>query len=173
MRMQMSVRSFERAVVRPALAAAFTAVLLAPANAAAESYAYDAIGRMTTVTYDNGGSIHYTYDANGHILSIATSLGTTAVGGGPQAPLQFALGRAAPNPGWGPMAIPFTIPSRGRATLRVFDASGRLVATLADGLFDPGPYVARFSTDRWAGGAYFYRPTLGSRVLSRRMVLLK
>ena len=173
MKKPISVRVFERAIARPVLAAVLTAVLLAPASAVAESYTYDAIGRVTNVTYDNGSSIHYSYDANGSALSIVTSVGTTGVGGPPQGPLAFALGRPTPNPGSGPMTIPFTIPARGRVVLRVYDASGRLVATLADDVFEPGAYMARFSSDRWPGGAYFYRLALGSRSLSGRMVLRK
>ncbi|HEY3216121.1 MAG TPA: T9SS type A sorting domain-containing protein [Candidatus Eisenbacteria bacterium] len=144
-----------------------------PAVHAAETRQYDAIGRLIALLYQNGSSIHYTYDANGNILSIVRSLTVAGVGGSAQPPRQLALGPATPNPGSGPLAIPFAIPTRGWATLRVFDASGRLVATLADHVYDPGRYVARFSVDRWAGGVYFYRLTLGGRELSRRLVVRK
>jgi hypothetical protein len=33
--------------------------------------------------------------------------------------------------------------------------------------------VARFSSDHWAGGVYFYRLEMGGRVRSGRMVVLK
>jgi len=150
------------------------AVLLAmPGTSLAESYEYDVVGRITGVTYDSGVSAHYTYDANGNILSIVTSLAASGVETEGAATLRFALGRATPNPGSGPRAISFSIPSRGEVTLRVYDASGRLVSTLVDHVLDRGPYVARFSTARWASGVYFYRLALGGSVLSGRMVLLK
>src|SRR3989442_9367555 len=41
---------------------------------AAETYQHDAIGRLTDVAYANGSSFHYTYDANGNVLSVITSL---------------------------------------------------------------------------------------------------
>jgi len=144
-----------------------------PTVHAAETHEYDAIGRLIVLHYDNGGSIHYTYDANGNILSIVRSLDATGVESGGAPSYQFALGPATPNPGSGPREISFSIPTKGRVTLRAFDASGRLVATLADHVYDPGRYAASFSAARWAGGVYFYRLTLGGRVLSGRMVLLK
>jgi len=50
--------------------AIFLALLLAlPLISHAETYAYDAAGRLTGVTYDNGSSIAYAYDKNGNILS--------------------------------------------------------------------------------------------------------
>jgi YD repeat-containing protein len=176
--MQLSMMGTEEDVTwggRATAIAAVVALLSAwpPAPAAAESYTYDAIGRLTAATYDNGGSIHYIYDANGNILSIVASLATSGVEESPDAPLQFALGGATPNPGSGPKTISFSIPSRGPVTLRVFDASGRMVATLADGVYDPGRYLARFSTDRLAGGVYFYRLAFDGRALSGRMVLLR
>lgn len=36
--------------------------------AAAEQYAYDASGRVARVTYDDGSSIEYVYDAAGNLI---------------------------------------------------------------------------------------------------------
>jgi YD repeat-containing protein len=136
-----------------------------------ESYTHDAIGRLTDVAYQNGGSLHYTYDANGNILSILTSLATAIEDANPQ--LQFALGSTIPNRGSGPRSIVFSTPARGHVTLRVFDVSGSEVATLFERVLDPGLYVARFSSGRWAGGVYFYRLETGGRVRLGRMVVLR
>jgi len=57
--------------------------------------------------------------------------------------------------------------------LRVFDVSGRAVATLYDRALDPGHYNAQFFTDRWAAGVYCYRLTMGGRVLTGRLVVLR
>ena len=168
--MQLSMRSIERAVTRAALAAVFA--LAAAGTSAAETYAYDPIGRLTDVAYANGGSIHYTYDANGNILSIVTSLAVTAVDGGGPA-LEFALGPTTPNPGSDARRITFSTPARGHVTLRVFDVSGREVATLFDRVLDPGRYNAQFSTDRWGNGVYFYRLQMGGRVRAGRLVVLR
>ncbi len=169
MRMQLSMRSIERAVTRAVLAAVFA--LAAAGTSAAESYQHDPIGRLTDVAYANGGSLHYTYDANGNILSVVTSLATAVEGAGP--PLEFALGPTTPNPGSGARSITFSTPARGHVTLRVFDVSGREVATLYDRVLDAGHHNAQFSTDRWGNGVYFYRLQMGGRVRAGRLVVLR
>lgn len=47
------------------VAALYSGVMAIPAWAASDSatYAYDSLGRLTTVTYSNGTTIVYTYDA--------------------------------------------------------------------------------------------------------------
>jgi YD repeat-containing protein len=165
-----------RDAARCAAAALVLAVLAAaspPGARAADTFTYDAVGRLTLVSYGNGGLLAYTYDDNGNVLSIVTSLGTTAAEESPAAPLVFALGPATPNPGPGARAVRFSIPGAGHATFRVFDASGRLVATPVDRALPAGRYEARLAADRWAAGVYFYRLTLGERTLSGRMVVLR
>ena len=138
---------------------------------AAESYQYDPVGRLSDVSYDNGGSIHYAYDANGNILSVVTSLATAV--DDQETTLQFALGRAAPNPGGSARNVFFTLPARARVALRVFDVTGRLTATLVDRDLDRGRHNVRFFTDRWAAGVYFFRLESAGKVRSGRMVVLR
>lgn len=154
-----------------AIAFAFALALWAAPAPAAESYSYDSQSRLTDVTYQNGGSLHYTYDANGNILSIVTSIATAVEEG--QAPLQFALGPTTPNPGSGPRHLMFSTPSNGHVTLRVFDVSGRQVATLLDRVLPAGRHDAQFSTDRWAGGVYYYRLDLGARSRAGKLVVMR
>ena len=166
----MSARRLAAFALRLVAAFALSAWTSRPAPAA-ETYAYDTIGRMTDVVYANGSSIHYTYDANGNLLSIVTS-GTTGVPD-PAAPLTFSLGPCTPNPGSGERTIAFSTPTRGFVTLRVFDVAGREVAALLDRSLDPQRYVAHFSTDRWGGGVYFYRLSLSGRTLKGRLVVVR
>lgn len=138
---------------------------------AAESYTYDPIGRITDVAYANGGSIHYTYDANGNVLSVVTSLATAVEEGG--APVQFALGPATPNPGSGTRTIAFSTPIPDHVTLRAYDVAGRVVAMLVDGNLPAGRHILRFDTDRWGSGVYYYRLTMTGHTRSGRMVVLR
>jgi len=151
--------------------AALVGLVVLQGPTAVESYAHDAIGRLTDITYANGGSFHYTYDANGNLLSVITSLATAVGDGSPS--LEFALGPTTPNPGSGARSMAFTIPARGHVTLRVFDVSGREVATLYDRVLDRGRYNAQFSTDRWGDGVYFYRLQMAGGVRSGRLVVLR
>jgi len=138
---------------------------------AAETFTYDPVGRLAAITYENGATLAYTYDDNGNVLSIVTSLEPTGVEA-ETAPLVFALGAATPNPGSGPRNIPFSIPKPGKAALRVFDVTGRLVATLLDRELPAGRYTARFGVTRLAGGVYFYQLRHAGRSLSGRLVVL-
>ena len=138
---------------------------------AAETYQYDAQGRLTDIAYQNGSSFHYSYDANGNILSVVTSLATAVDEAG--APLRFTLGPTTPNPGSGPRNLTFTIPSSAHVSLRVFDVSGRVVATLVDHDLPAGIHRVRFITDGWAAGVYYYRLAMGASAKTGRMVVVR
>jgi hypothetical protein len=58
------------------------------------------------------------------------------------------LGTPVPHPVRGPATISFTLPSPGPARLTLWDATGRSVAVLADGLWNAGEHVVR-----WDGSA--------------------
>ncbi|MBE0643118.1 MAG: TIGR03790 family protein [Bacteroidetes bacterium] len=64
------------------------------------------------------------------------------------------LGRNFPNPVSMVTAIPFTLPVRMHVRLRVFDALGRLVATLADENFDSGPHTIVWQPAQQLNGVY-------------------
>jgi len=155
------------AIVLTALAVALSAV----PTRAAETYQYDAQGRLTDIAYQNGGSFHYSYDANGNIISVVTSLATAVDEAG--APLRFALGPMTPNPGSGPRNITFMIPSSAHITLRVFDVSGREVATLVDHDLPAGRHQVRFFTEGWAAGVYYYRLNMGAAAKTGKMVVVR
>jgi YD repeat-containing protein len=157
--------------MRKAFVIALVSALWAGGASAAETYTYDNQSRLTDVGYQNGGSLHYTYDANGNIISIVTSLAATVDEGA--AAYQFALGPTTPNPGGGSRNVFFTMASRGRVTLRVFDVTGRLEATLVDRDLDRGRHDVRFFSDRWPAGVYYYRLESAGVVRSGRMVVLR
>lgn len=141
--------------------------------ALADQYVYDAQSRLTQVTYTSGGITAYTYDAVGNILAITSSLTATGVEEpGRSERFEFALGQNTPNPGSGTAVIRFSIPTKDRVTLRLFDVAGRVVMTPVDATLDPGIYTARINAERLAGGVYFYRLESGARRLNRRLVVL-
>ncbi len=159
-------------LVTSALAVALGLMASSPPVRAAEIRQYDPMGRLTDIAYPNGGSIHYTYDANSNLLTIVTTTATTAVEGGTPT-FEFGMGPVKPNPGSGARSLAFTTPIRAHVSLRVFDASGREVAKLVDRELDGGRHDVQFFTDRWPGGVYFYRLRMGGRTLDGRMVVLR
>ena len=58
------------------LAGALLVSLLASPAPAATTYTYDDLGRVSTVTYDNGKQIIYSYDPAGNRTSVVTQTGT-------------------------------------------------------------------------------------------------
>jgi hypothetical protein len=96
-------------------------------------------------------------------------------------PVALCLGPPIPNPFNPVTQIAYGIPAGStpsRVTLRVYDVTGRQVATLVDRNRGPGMYdVAWDGRDQKgaevASGVYFYRLTWKGKAETRRMVLLK
>jgi subtilisin family serine protease len=88
---------------------------------------------------------------------------------------KFALAPAWPNPTSGNSSIEFTVPVTGKARLVVYDVSGRVISTVADGDFTAGKHRAEWAggTDGGApaaNGIYYISlesPNLDSRVVQR------
>jgi hypothetical protein len=88
-----------------------------------------------------------------------------------------------PNPVRSTTQIPFAIAASSgfaRVTLRIFDASGRLVRTLLESDAETLPAVRLTSWDgrdekgrRVGSGIYYYRLTVSGKDVSRRMVVLR
>jgi YD repeat-containing protein len=138
---------------------------------AGETYAHDAQGRLTDAAYQDGSSIHYTYDANGNLISIVSSGATIGVDPKTPTTYEFALGPVSPNPGAGDRRIAFSIATAGHVRLRVTDVAGRAVAVLYDRDLPPGRYTVGFSSARWAGGVYFYTFESADKSLTRRLIV--
>ena len=88
-------------------------------------------------------------------------------------PQQFTLDQNYPNPFNPFTTISFTLPETGKVNLSVFDISGRLVATLADGWRDAGTHEVTFDGSDLASGIYAYRLEAGEYMASGKMVLVK
>jgi spore coat protein CotH len=78
--------------------------------------------------------------------------------------------RAFPNPFMRSTAINYTMPQPGKVTVRVFDAAGRLAATLVNADQSVGVHSVRFSSSRCtaSAGVYFaqvaIRPEVGEQL---------
>ncbi|RJP74803.1 MAG: T9SS C-terminal target domain-containing protein, partial [Candidatus Zixiibacteriota bacterium] len=90
-----------------------------------------------------------------------------------QAPAEFALVSAYPNPFNPTATISFTLPEASQVTLKVYDLSGRLVGTLVDGWRNVGSHQAVFDGTGLASGIYVYSLTSGAQTLTGKMVMMK
>jgi hypothetical protein len=89
------------------------------------------------------------------------------------APGTFLLQQNYPNPFNPSTTIEFSMPSRAKLDLRLFDVLGREVAVLASGEFPPGAHRVCVDMRDRASGVYFYRLKAGGSVASRRMVVMR
>ena len=93
----------------------------------------------------------------------------------PQAgtPAEFALGYGSSNPLGAVGAIAYAVPVPGHVTLRLYDATGRVVRTLVDGDAKPGQYQADLAVAGLGGGIYFCRMEADGFSATRKLVLIR
>ncbi|MBU1985257.1 T9SS type A sorting domain-containing protein, partial [bacterium] len=87
-------------------------------------------------------------------------------------PIQCMLS-AFPNPFNPITTLEFTIPVTTRASLQVYDITGRLVQTLTDRVLPAGIYTQRLDASRLPSGVYFARLSAAGTDVTRKIVLIK
>lgn len=88
-------------------------------------------------------------------------------------PASVTLAQNYPNPFNPSTTITFTLPADGNVLLRMYDALGRVVATLVDGRLEAGTHDRTFDAHGLTSGAYLCRLEADGRVLTRMMQLVK
>ncbi len=103
-------------------------------------------------------------------ISAANSLFDQALSA---SPVHFDLKQNYPNPFNPVTSIPFALDKRGYVSLKVYDVLGREVATLIDGINDAGNYNVTFNARDLNSGTYWYKLKSESRILTRKMSVIK
>jgi hypothetical protein len=80
---------------------------------------------------------------------------------------------SAPNPFNPSTRIVYAVPQTGHAALCIYNISGRLVRTLADGYIEAGEHVAVFDGHDLTSGVYFAALRTASRTMTQKLLLLK
>lgn len=78
-----------------------------------------------------------------------------------------------PNPFNPSTLIRYELPEEARVRLRIYDATGRLVRELVDAEQTAGSYEVAFTADDLPSGLYVTRLQAGSRVLTRKMTVVR
>jgi hypothetical protein len=112
------------------------------------------------------------YSTNEHVL-LGSVLASAPEAGIAHVQVSFVLLQNFPNPFNPSTTIRYNILSRSLVTLTVFDLLGREVATLVDGMQDPGEKTVTFDGSALASGVYFYRLKAGEFVQTRKLVLVR
>jgi len=95
------------------------------------------------------------------------------LGGDPSTSTAVTLIGNFPNPFDKSSTIAYRVEEAQPLTLTVWDLSGKQIATLADGMHDPGYYERTLTAEDLPSGTYFARLKTPDGVQSHRMVLLK
>jgi len=89
-------------------------------------------------------------------------------------PSNFNLAQNYPNPFNPNTVISYQLAISSIATLKVYDALGREVATIVNQIQDAGYYSIDFNGNNFSSGVYFYKLVVdGNTVDTKRMMLLK
>ncbi len=127
---------------------------------------------------DDSGSGSIVEAAVDDFLLVGTFEQSTPVEDAPQLQLRFDLAQNHPNPFNPRTTVSFALDRRGPASLKVFDAAGRLVKVLLHDNLEAGAHSVVWAGDDDAGrpvasGVYFYRLEANGRTLGKRMLLVK
>lgn len=88
-------------------------------------------------------------------------------------PGSFFLAQNYPNPFNPATTIEYSVPEAGHVILVVHDILGQQVSKLVDAWQSPGPHSTVFDGATCASGTYVYTLVQGSRVSTRRMILIR
>jgi hypothetical protein len=129
----------------------------------------DSIG-LTALTMEPGNSWNLSGAiVNGRLIGTITGiLGETHA-----LPARPVLQQNYPNPFNPWTTIPYELPRPSHVTLTVYDVLGREVATLVNGVEEPGYKSVQFNASDMASGVYFCRLQSGNVVDTKKILLLR
>lgn len=90
-----------------------------------------------------------------------------------QSELTFALRQNYPNPFNAATKISFMLAREESVTLQIYDVTGKTVALLARGPFSAGEHHVVFQNEELPGGVYYFTLRAGTRIQSRKALLLR
>ena len=90
-----------------------------------------------------------------------------------EVPSEFKLSQNYPNPFNPETVINFDIPKNDFVLLKVFDITGRQVATLVNSKLSAGSYEVTFNGSSFGSGVYFYQLQSGGIIKTKKMILVK
>lgn len=147
-----------------------------PVSAPSGDYWYEArLGDYPTAVWDTSGFV-FTKSATGD----GRWVGEWSNSGQPwqnstkaEAPDRLFLSASHPNPFNPSTTLSFTLLVAEVTSLKVFNVSGREVATLVDGWREAGTHEVTFDGSNLPSGVYIYRLQAGGFAASGKMVLMK
>jgi hypothetical protein len=122
----------------------------------------------------NGVTYEYTLtnvDVDGSQQVIATESATPSRNN--SSVTEYSLAQNYPNPFNPSTSIAFSLEEAGLVNITVYDVTGRLVATLVNGVHEAGSHSVEFNAAGLPSGIYMYRMVAGDFSAVQKMVLMK
>ena len=88
-------------------------------------------------------------------------------------PVDFNLSQNYPNPFNPETNINFNISKEANTSLKVYDVSGKEVASLINENLIAGSYVVKFNGSLLSSGIYYYTLTSGNLIQTKKMMVIK
>ncbi len=88
-------------------------------------------------------------------------------------PKNFNLAQNYPNPFNPSTKIRFSVPNTSKVKLVVYNILGQKIITLIDEIKSPGTYEVNWDATGLSSGIYIYRLESGSKIISKKMLLMK
>lgn len=90
-----------------------------------------------------------------------------------QLPKEYSLNQNYPNPFNPSTKINYDLPFDGRVSIKIFDMTGREVASLVNEFKTAGYYTADFNASALSSGVYFYTISADNFTATKKMILVK
>jgi hypothetical protein len=88
-------------------------------------------------------------------------------------PGKYRLQQNYPNPFNPSTTISFSIPIKSFVSLKVYDLSGRVVATIVNDELPTGDYTRQWNPTNISSGVYFYRLHAGNVTITKKLVFIR
>jgi hypothetical protein len=134
------------------------------ATSGVDSFTIDSTTVFALTLEGSGGTSLYT---------ARVIVGAEAPGIEPDTLPKFLRIESFPNPFNTVTTVEIYLPEDSHVSLKVFDALGRVIETLAEGWYTRGIHRVRWNTDGIASGVYYCKFTAGSYTETRSMVLVR
>jgi len=122
----------------------------------------------------SAGAISIQLSAGSYSNTYWFELGTvSAVPVQPPVPETFRLFQNYPNPFNPATTIRYSVPGTQYVSLKIYDVLGREVATLVNGVKQPGYYAVTWDASGYSSGVYFYRLMTHDQGVARKLMLMK
>ena len=128
---------------------------------------------LPSVTFDGNTAAFSTNRLYSAFAFIGEPTPLTGVVDENRSPAAFGLFQNYPNPFNPVTTIGYILPVQAHVTLKIYDISGREVATLVNGMEAPGPKTVKFDALNLATGTYLYRLQAGEFSETRHLVVIR